>query len=169
MTNRGLFIVAMVAGIIGTALSYIRPPPRETLFISAADYQSPTTPEQVLWDSYGRLVEPLASQRPWTTTTGNHEVEKKVPLAHFIAYNAKWHMPFEESNSNSNLYYSFNVVGVHVIMLCSYTHFGLDSDQYAWLQNDLSSIDKTKTPWVFVLLHVSWYNSNYAHQGEKHQ
>ncbi|GAB4833395.1 Probable purple acid phosphatase 20 [Ancistrocladus abbreviatus] len=302
MASRGLFIVAMVAGIIGGALSYTRPPPRETLFISAADYQSPTTPEQVhvsmvgqdhiriswvtqspapttvdygtssanydssaqanttsysylsyqsgqiyqavigplqpdtvyyyrcssdssrefsfrtppaqfpldfvvigdlgqtgwtqstlqhisnmpnydmlllpgdlsyadydepRWDSYGRLVEPLASQRPWMTTTGNHDVEKKVPPAHFTAYNARWRMPFEESNSNSNLYYSFNVAGVHVIMLCSYTHFSSDSDQYAWLQNDLSSIDRTKTPWVFVLLHAPWYNSNYAHQGEK--
>ncbi|GMH18800.1 hypothetical protein Nepgr_020641 [Nepenthes gracilis] len=129
--------------------------------LSYADYDEPR------WDSYGRLVEPLASQRPWMMTAGNHDVEKKVPPAPFTAYNARWRMPFEQSGSDSNLFYSFNVAGVHVIMLCSYTAFDEDSDQYAWLQNDLQSVDRAVTPWVLVLVHAPWYNSNYAHQGEE--
>ncbi|XP_050226515.1 probable purple acid phosphatase 20 [Mercurialis annua] len=123
---------------------------------------------QHLWDSFGRLVEPLASQRPWMVTQGNHEVEK-IPLLHstpFTAYNSRWHMPFEESGSNSNLYYSFNVAGVHVIMLGSYTEFDPLSAQYKWLQADLGMVDRSKTPWIVVLLHAPWYNSNTAHQGE---
>ncbi|KAK2995582.1 hypothetical protein RJ640_000058 [Escallonia rubra] len=124
--------------------------------------------EQPLWDSFGMVVEPLASQRPWMVTQGNHEIEK-IPVIHedtFTAYNARWHMPFEESGSASNLYYSFEVFGVHVIMLGSYTDFGADSEQYKWLQSDLGKFDRTKTPWLVVLLHAPWYNSNYAHQGE---
>ncbi|OIV89836.1 hypothetical protein TanjilG_27663 [Lupinus angustifolius] len=35
---------------------------------------------QNLWDSFGHLVDPLASQRPWIVTQGNHEVEK-TPVA----------------------------------------------------------------------------------------
>ncbi|XP_002528725.3 probable purple acid phosphatase 20 [Ricinus communis] len=123
---------------------------------------------QPLWDSFGRLVEPVASQRPWMVTQGNHEVEK-FPVLHttpFTAYNARWHMPFEESGSYSNLYYSFNVAGVHVIMLGSYTDFDSNSPQYKWLQADLGKIDRSKTPWVVVLIHAPWYNSNTAHQGE---
>ncbi|GAB4856440.1 Probable purple acid phosphatase 20 [Ancistrocladus abbreviatus] len=121
------------------------------------------------WDSYGRLVEPLASQRPWMVTQGNHEVEtillgKPTP---FLAYNHRWRMPFEESGSTSNLYYSFNVAGVHVIMLGSYTDFDHNSAQYKWLEGDLKSIDRNKTPWVFALVHAPWYNTNFAHQGEK--
>lgn len=27
-------------------------------------------------------------------------------------------------------------------------------------------MDRKKTPWLLVLLHVPWYNSNEAHQGE---
>ncbi|GMH28730.1 hypothetical protein Nepgr_030573 [Nepenthes gracilis] len=88
--------------------------------LSYADFWQPR------WDSYGRLVEPLASQRPWMVTIGNHEVES-VPVIHkpapFTAYNARWRMPFEESGSTSNLYYSFDVAGVHVIMLGSYIEF----------------------------------------------
>lgn len=123
---------------------------------------------QPLWDSFGRLVEKYASQRPWMVTEGNHETEI-FPIIQphgFKAYNARWLMPYEESNSSSNLYYSFNVVGTHVIMLGSYTDFDEHSQQYKWLEADLGSIDRKKTPWVIVLLHAPWYNTNNAHQGE---
>lgn len=102
-------------------------------------------------------------------TQGNHEIER-IPVLHktrFTSYNARWRMPFEESGSTSNLYYSFNTAGVHVVMLGSYTDFDPDSEQYKWLEQDLKKIDRKKTPWIFVLIHAPWYNSNTAHQGEK--
>ncbi|XP_074268874.1 putative purple acid phosphatase 20 [Silene latifolia] len=125
---------------------------------------------QPKWDSFGRMVEPLASQRPWMVTQGNHEIEK-IPIIHrtsFTAYNSRWRMPYEESGSSSNLYYSFDVASmVHVIMLGSYTDFDPASSQYAWLESDLKKIDRKRTPWVVVIPHAPWYNSNEAHQGEK--
>lgn len=124
--------------------------------------------DQPLWDSFGRMVEPLASRRPWMVTQGNHEIEK-LPIIHstkFTSYNARWRMPFEESGSSSNLYYSFDAAGVHVVMLGSYTDFDQNSDQYKWLEADLNKVDRGKTPWIVVLLHAPWYNSNTAHQGE---
>uniref|UniRef100_A0A7N0VJH8 Purple acid phosphatase n=1 Tax=Kalanchoe fedtschenkoi TaxID=63787 RepID=A0A7N0VJH8_KALFE len=130
--------------------------------LSYADVWQPS------WDSFGRLVAPLASQRPWMVATGNHEVEQ-VPVVHpeaFTAYNARWHMPFEESNSPSNEFYSFDVAGVHVVVLGSYSDFGQDSPQYKWAEADLNSVDRTTTPWVIVIIHAPWYNSNEAHQGE---
>uniref|UniRef100_A0ACD5ULI9 Uncharacterized protein n=1 Tax=Avena sativa TaxID=4498 RepID=A0ACD5ULI9_AVESA len=122
---------------------------------------------QHLWDSFGTLVEPLASTRPWMVTQGNHEKER-IPFfkSGFQSYNARWKMPYEESGSTSNLYYSFEVTGVHVIMLGSYTDYDESSDQYAWLKADLANIDRKRTPWLIVLMHVPWYNSNWAHQGE---
>ncbi|GMH09935.1 hypothetical protein Nepgr_011776 [Nepenthes gracilis] len=130
--------------------------------LSYADTQQP------LWDSFGRLVEPYASKRPWMVTEGNHEVES-FPIIFpkgFEAYNARWLMPYEESGSTSNLYYSFDVAGTHIIMLGSYTDYEKDSEQYLWLQADLAEIDRSRTPWIFVLLHAPWYNSNAAHKGE---
>ncbi|PKA65402.1 putative purple acid phosphatase 20 [Apostasia shenzhenica] len=126
--------------------------------------------DQPLWDSFGRLVEPLASSRPWMVTEGNHEIET-IPIIEpkpFKSYNARWHMPFEESSSPSNLFYSFDAAGgsIHVIMLGSYTDFGGGSDQYKWLQADLAKIDRSRTPWLFALIHAPWYNTNEAHQGE---
>ncbi|CAK9170259.1 unnamed protein product [Ilex paraguariensis] len=125
--------------------------------------------DQKLWDSFGRFVQPQASQRPWMVTQGNHEIEK-IPIIHrhkFTSYNARWRMPFEESGSDSNLYYSFDVSGVHVIMLGSYTDFEPGSAQYRWLQTDLRKVNRSVTPWVIVLIHAPWYNSNTAHQGER--
>lgn len=95
---------------------------------------------QPLWDSFGSLVEPLASSRPWMVTEGNHEIEK-IPIlvsTPFKAYNARWKMPYQESGSPSNLFYSFEVAGAHILMLGSYADFGTDSDQYKCLQGDLS-------------------------------
>ena len=132
--------------------------------LSYADTQQP------LWDSFGRLVQPLASARPWMVTEGNHEVEALpvVGFAPFVAYNARWRMPHEESGSASNLYYSFDMAGgaAHVVMLGSYTEFEQGSEQYAWLERDLAGVDRRKTPWLLVLLHAPWYNTNQAHQGE---
>ncbi|KAM2893152.1 hypothetical protein FF1_008540 [Malus domestica] len=130
--------------------------------LSYADTQQP------LWDSFGRIVEPYASKRPWMVTEGNHEVES-IPIINptgFKAYNARWPMPYQESGSTSNLYYSFEVAGTHVIMLGSYADFDAKSDQYKWLQADLAKIDRKVTPWIVVLLHAPWYNTNSAHKGE---
>ncbi|KAG8376697.1 hypothetical protein BUALT_Bualt09G0090900 [Buddleja alternifolia] len=124
---------------------------------------------QPRWDTFGHLIQSLASARPWMVTQGNHEIEK-IPAVHpesFTSYNARWVMPYEESASPSNLYYSFQVAGVHVIMLGSYTEFGSDSTQYRWLVDDLKKVDRTKTPWLVAVVHAPWYNTNEAHQGEK--
>ncbi|XP_024013728.1 probable purple acid phosphatase 20 [Eutrema salsugineum] len=124
---------------------------------------------QPVWDTFGRMVQPLASKRPWMVTHGNHELEH-IPILHresFTAYNHRWRMPFEESGSTSNLYYSFNVFGVHVIMLGSYTDFEPGSVQYQWLEKDLKGIDRKTTPWLMAVIHAPWYNTNEAHQGEK--
>lgn len=129
--------------------------------LSYADYL------QRRWDTFGELVQPLASARPWMVTQGNHEKEY-IPLMEdsFKSYNSRWKMPYEESASSSNLFYSFEVAGVHVIMLGSYTDYDEDSDQYSWLKADLSKVDRGRTPWLLVLFHVPWYNSNKAHQCE---
>lgn len=136
--------------------------------LSYADTQQP------LWDSFGRFVQRHASRRPWMVTQGNHEVEA-APLPPvpgspppFAAYGARWRMPHEESGSPSNLYYSFGAAGaaVHVVMLGSYAPFDASSDQYRWLATDLAAVDRRATPWLVVLLHAPWYNTNAAHQGE---
>jgi len=37
--------------------------------------------------------------------------------------------------------------------------------QYRWLEQELARIDRRRTPWVLVMLHVPWYCSNFVHIG----
>lgn len=97
--------------------------------LSYADYI------QSRWDTFGQMMSPYANYKPWMVTEGNHEKESLPLLVEsFLAYNTRWEMPYKESGSNSNLYYSFEVAGVHVLMLGSYTDFDTESEQYKWLQ-----------------------------------
>eukprot|EP00249_Psilotum_nudum_P006410 c19729_g1_i2 orf=578-1873(+) len=129
--------------------------------LSYADYYQP------LWDSFGKLVEPLAVSRPWMVTEGNHEMEE-IPflISPFRSYNARWQMPYIESGSDSNLYYSFEVAGAHVVMLGSYADYSWDSSQWQWLQDDLAKLDRHKTPWLIVVVHAPWYHSNAEHRND---
>lgn len=63
-------------------------------------------------------------------------------------------------------YYSFDVAGVHFVMLNSYMDYNKTSAQYAWLVSDLASVDRTVTPWIVAAMHAPWYNSNVKHHDE---
>ncbi|CAO2143974.1 unnamed protein product [Urochloa humidicola] len=131
--------------------------------------------EQPLWDSWGRLVQPLASARSWMVALGNHERETlreppdyAVPRR-YVAYDARWRAPPQQgSGGGDGRYYSFDTEGgaAHVVMLDSYADSGEGSEQHEWLRKDLAAVDRRRTPWLVVLMHVPWYNTNYAHQGE---
>ena len=83
-----------------------------------------------------------------------------------MAFETRFWFPSIRSGSGTALYYSYEVAAVHIIMLGSYADNGRDSAQFAWLQRDLASIDRGRTPWVIVGMHIPWYSSNEQHQGE---
>jgi predicted phosphodiesterase len=119
---------------------------------------------QTRWDSWGNLIQSLSAVTPWMVAAGNHEEEHSE---NFVAYQARFRMPFEESGATQgNLYYSMNVASAHIIVLCTYTDYSSSSSQYKWLQTDLNKIDRSLTPWVIVLMHAPWYNSYTDHQQE---
>ncbi|KAL1527161.1 hypothetical protein AB1Y20_015841 [Prymnesium parvum] len=115
------------------------------------------------WDSYARRMEPLAAHVPVLVTGGNHEYGDSEAWA---AYNARYPNPYRSSGSVSNLWWSRDVGPVHLVALCSYaaTHEG--SLQYEWLEGDLAAVDRERTPWLVVMMHAPWYNSNAGHIAE---
>uniref|UniRef100_K3WGB9 Purple acid phosphatase n=1 Tax=Globisporangium ultimum (strain ATCC 200006 / CBS 805.95 / DAOM BR144) TaxID=431595 RepID=K3WGB9_GLOUD len=126
--------------------------------------------EQPRWDRWGRLVEPLSSRMPWMVAAGNHEEEHpcQADVDRFVAYQVRFRMPFERHShlQRRNLFYGFRVGMVHVIVLTPYAASGKESAQYEWLEEELMHhVDRKITPWVCVIMHGPWYNSNKAHQG----
>jgi len=66
-----------------------------------------------------------------------------------------------------NAFYSFDVASVHVISLNSYTDLSKSSVQYKWVERDLQlTAQRPDHPWVIVMMHCPFYNSNTHHQNE---
>jgi len=150
---------------------------------------------QTLWDSYGNMVEVLSRERPWMVGPGNHEIEFNNDGTAFVAFENRYKMPaikpaefgqvtippgidsngnpyccssvFQTEYNYGNSFYSFEAASAHVIYLNPYSTSNETSVQYQWLKQDLLSVDRTVTPWVIVVMHCPWYNSNQAHYAEK--
>ncbi|KAG7389626.1 hypothetical protein PHYPSEUDO_010023 [Phytophthora pseudosyringae] len=125
--------------------------------------------EQYRWDRWGKLVEPLIARMPWMISAGNHEAERpcQPDVSEFVAYQTRFRMPYERENQlqRRNLYYGFRVGLVHFIILTPYVDSTRTSLQYEWVQQEFQRVDRSVTPWLVVIMHGPWYNSNTAHQG----
>jgi len=168
--------------------------PKQQFTIIAGDL-SYADGNQSRWDRWSNLFEPLLSSRVFQPAVGNHEIEIKDrdrgSLAQLQAGKERggWdYVPFQAYQArfvhcgpdtaagskggegvggmSSSLFYSYSAGPARFIHLASYAPFGDGSEQKLWLQDELKSIDRTQTPWVFAVLHAPWYNSNQAHQGE---
>ena len=95
-------------------------------------------------------------------TGGNHEIGSSEAWLHYLH---RWPTPYREARSTSPLYWSADVGPVHVVALNSYDNFvnGGDRLQRKWLEDDLSKVDRAATPWLVVMMHAPFYNSNSAH------
>ncbi|KAI3743112.1 hypothetical protein L1987_60815 [Smallanthus sonchifolius] len=122
---------------------------------------------QPRWDGWGRFMEPLISRVPMMVIEeGNHEIEPQAAGVTFESYLKRFAVPSNESGSNTNFYYSFDAGGVHFIMLGAYVDYNRTGAQYSWLQNDLSRLNRTVTPWLVAAWHSPWYNSYSSHYQE---
>ncbi|CAM6091265.1 unnamed protein product [Calypogeia fissa] len=123
----------------------------------------------VRWDTWGRMVEPSTAYQAWIWTAGNHELEFNPTIGEsvpFKPFTHRYHTPYAASNSTSPLFYAIRRGPATIIVLSSYSAYGKYTPQYVWLTGFLPTIDRTITPWVIVLLHSPWYNSNTYHYME---
>ena len=73
----------------------------------------------------------------------------------FVAYESRFWFPSEESRSYSPFYYSYETGPIHIVMLGCYVDYLKHSEQASWLRRDLASVDRERTPWLVVGMHVS--------------
>ena len=105
------------------------------------------------WDSYGMMMERLATSVPIMTCGGNHEVGDGEA---WVSYKTRYPMPFRQSGSTDGTYWSRNIGPAHVISLNSYAASKEGSLQHRWLVADLRLVDRVKTPWVIAMNHAPW-------------
>lgn len=122
---------------------------------------------QTTWDDFGRKMEDLGSSIPVLTTVGNHEVQSGENC---LPYQLRYSTPYKSSQSPDPAIWGREVGPVHVIAINSYSGYKNTSLQYQWLDMYLSTyVNRERTPWLVMMMHVPWYNSNVGHwkEGEK--
>mmetsp|Transcript_12092 Transcript_12092/g.16712 ORF Transcript_12092/g.16712 Transcript_12092/m.16712 type:complete len:511 (-) Transcript_12092:439-1971(-) len=144
-----------------------------------------------LWDSWFDKMKDLLRTSTLHTAPGNHDIQVEARSRQiFAAYNNRFAMPSSrdaviepsprESAGSScknlfyplvseygNFYYAFTYGAARAIFLNSFAASSPGSSQYNWLVNELNSIDRQVTPWVFVTFHCPFYNTYKQHQDEE--
>ncbi|RAL44181.1 hypothetical protein DM860_016427 [Cuscuta australis] len=120
----------------------------------------------VRWDSWGRFIEKSGAYQPWIWSAGNHEIEYMPYMGEVIPFRSflfRYPTPYRGSKSSNPLWYAIRRASAHIIVLSSYSPFVKYTPQYKWLNEEFTRVDREKTPWLIVLMHVPIYNSNEAH------
>ncbi|XP_066927057.1 uncharacterized protein [Clytia hemisphaerica] len=134
-----------------------------------------------VWDQYFTLIEPYASRLPYMVGIGNHEYDHTYGGEHDPShaegegYHPAWGNLGDDSNGecgvpmyhrfhmpntgNKLWWYSYDYGMVHFIMMSTEHDFSPESPQYTWLEKDLKSVDRTKTPWIIIGGHRAMYCS----------
>uniref|UniRef100_A0ACD5TL11 Uncharacterized protein n=1 Tax=Avena sativa TaxID=4498 RepID=A0ACD5TL11_AVESA len=122
------------------------------------------------WDTWARFVERSVAYQPWLWTAGNHELDYAPEIGEttpFKPFTRRYPTPFRASGSTEPLWYSVKIASAHVVVLSSYSAYGQYTPQWAWLDEELRlRVDRRATPWLVVLIHSPWYNSNGYHYME---
>ncbi|EFJ26347.1 hypothetical protein SELMODRAFT_97551 [Selaginella moellendorffii] len=156
-----------------TVAHYTRSGGQTMLFVGDMSYADRyRSNSQVRWDIWLRLLENSTAFQSWMWVAGDHEIEAKGNSGEtekFKAFNKRFPVPYQASGSTSSLYYAFKRASAHFIAISYYDDYSQGSTQYQWLQTELSKVDRSTTPWLIILEHVPWYNSNTHHyqQGDE--
>ncbi|XP_058210405.1 purple acid phosphatase 10-like [Rhododendron vialii] len=86
----------------------------------------------------------------------------------FKPFSHRCQTPYRAANSTSSFWYSIKRASAYIIVLSSYSAYGKKhyTPQYLWLQAELPKVNRSETPWLIVLMHAPWYNSNNYHYME---
>jgi acid phosphatase type 7 len=142
------------------------------------------------WDTFLDFLDdyPVAERIPMMIVPGNHDIDKtKSSRDIFLAYERRFRMPrvhppelglYEGEDIEldmdappyplpyewGNAYYAWTFGLVKMVMVNAYSSMEPDSIQYKWLVEELSAVDRQRTPWLTVVIHVPIYNTFGVHR-----
>ncbi|KAK1370470.1 Purple acid phosphatase [Heracleum sosnowskyi] len=120
----------------------------------------------VEWDFFLHLISPLASQLSYMTAIGNHERDYLGTGSVYISadsggecgvpYETYFPMPTSEKDKP---WYSIEQGSVHFTVISTEHDWSESSEQYAWMNKDMASVDRTRTPWLIFMGHRPMYST----------
>ncbi|DBA00425.1 TPA: hypothetical protein N0F65_012956 [Lagenidium giganteum] len=143
-----------------------------------------------VWDQFGFMIEKIAASMPYMVSVGNHEYDYLAytshdpsgvshhdrfapPEANFgsdshgecgVPISRRFHMP---DNGNGVFWYSYEAGLAHHTVISAEHNFTAGSKLFEWLNNDLRSVNRTRTPWVALHLHRPMYCSQEVYEDFK--
>lgn len=126
-------------------------------------------PLQAEWNAFfeaefdGVSVQDVIARTPFMPANGNHDGLATNYLAQFA-------LPQEVSDGehgNGEEWYSFNYGNAHFVVLNDTTQGStIEGTEATWLRADLAAVDRSVTPWIFVVHHVPPYTCATAHSSD---
>eukprot|EP01116_Phalansterium_solitarium_P017202 TRINITY_DN4173_c0_g1_i1.p1 TRINITY_DN4173_c0_g1~~TRINITY_DN4173_c0_g1_i1.p1 ORF type:complete len:586 (-),score=221.07 TRINITY_DN4173_c0_g1_i1:325-2025(-) len=118
------------------------------------------------WDEFMDEIQPTAARVPYMVGIGNHErdYEETGPWTGKdsggecgVPYEHRFLMPRVDGQGEDQPWYSFDLGPVHVVVMSTEHDFNVSSAQYAFLARDLSSVNRSVTPWLIFSGHRPMY------------
>jgi len=136
----------------------------------------------LIWELWQTEAEPIALTMPYMVSIGNHEYDHTAGgeldpsgAAHTgfhpvwgnyasdsageCAVPVFWRFPAPPPTGKGIFWYSFDYGNAHIVQMSSEHDFTPGSEQYVWLDADLSRVNRDIFPWVIVTAHRPAYNS----------
>ncbi|XP_014522753.1 probable inactive purple acid phosphatase 27 [Vigna radiata var. radiata] len=121
------------------------------------------------WDFFLHLINPVASRLSYMTAIGNHERDYVDSGSVYITPDSggECGVPYETyfpmpTSAKDKPWYSIEQGSVHFTVISTEHDWSENSEQYAWMQKDMASVNRQKTPWLIFMGHRPMYTS---HQG----
>ncbi|ESW03450.1 hypothetical protein PHAVU_011G014900 [Phaseolus vulgaris] len=118
------------------------------------------------WDFFLYLINRVASKVSYMTAIGNHERDYiNSGSTYFtpdsggecgIPYETYFPMP---TSAKDKPWYSIEQGSVHFTVISTEHDWSKDSEQYKWMQKDMASVNRQKTPWLIFMGHRPMYTS----------
>ncbi|XP_028760592.1 probable inactive purple acid phosphatase 27, partial [Neltuma alba] len=119
------------------------------------------------WDFFLHLIAPAASRVSYMTAIGNHERDYVDSGSLYITpdsggecgvpYETYFQMPI---SAKDKPWYSIEQASVHFTVISTEHDWSENSEQYQWIQKDMASVDRKKTPWLIFMGHRPMYSSS---------
>jgi hypothetical protein len=116
------------------------------------------------WDEFMHEISPVSREMPYMVSEGNHE--RDFPGSGSVIGGSDsggecgvtTEQRFIMPTSNQSLFwYSLNQGNIHIVMINTELNVSVGSPQYQWIQEDLSTVNRSETPWVVFTGHRPMY------------
>lgn len=119
------------------------------------------------WDFYLDMISPMAGSSLYMTTVGNHESDwpNTASLPFYYGYASGGEcgvpelkfIPMPAPASTNKPWWSYDIGIIHFVGMSTEHNYTIGSEQYHFIENDLKSVNRTKTPWIIFSGHRPFY------------